>query len=81
MLRQSNHESDEGLLGALHPLRMGLSCAQMNGVQVDVNMTDANLEISQDGTTIEGYFSAYSLNAIMHYEMANPDVDIHCIVL
>ncbi len=44
-------------------------------------MTDANLEISEDGTTIEGYFeSAWSppLNAIMHYEMANPDVDIHC---
>ena len=51
------------------------------GTCADANMTDANLEISQDGTTIEGYFeSAWSppLNAIMHYEMANPDVDIHC---
>ena len=47
-------------------------------------MTDANLELEKinDSTSaIVGYFeSAWSppLGAIMNYEMANPDVEIHC---
>ena len=43
-------------------------------------MTDANLEISEDGTRIEGYFeSAWSppLEAVHRYELENTDVSIH----
>lgn len=80
---KANDESEEGLLGALHPIGEWdyHKAIDQWGTKWDVNMTDANLEISEDGTTIEGYFeSAWSppLNAIMHYEMANPDVEIHC---
>lgn len=80
---KATDESEEGLLGALHPIGEWdyHKAIDQWGTKWDVNMTDANLEISEDGTTIEGYFeSAWSppLNAIMHYEMANPDVEIHC---
>ena len=80
---KATDESEEGLLGALHPIGEWdyHKAIDQWGTKWDVNMTDANLEISEDGTTIEGYFeSAWSppLNAIMNYEMANPDVEIHC---
>ena len=80
---KATDESDDGLLGALHPIGEWNYHTAIDqwGTKWDINMTDANLEISEDGTTIEGYFeSAWSppLTAIMHYEMANPDVEIHC---
>ena len=80
---KANDDSEDGLLGALHPIGEWdyHKAIDQWGTKWDVNMTDANLEITEDGTTIEGYFeSAWSppLNAIIHYEMANPDVEIHC---
>ena len=80
---KASDESDEGLLSALHPIGEWEYHTAIDqwGTKWDINISDANLEISEDGTIIEGYFeSAWSppLNAIMNYEMANPDVDIHC---
>jgi len=80
---KATDDSEEGLLGALHPIGKWdyHKAVEEWGTKWDISMIDANLEISEDGTIIEGYFeSAWSppLNAIMHYEMANPDVDIHC---
>ena len=75
-------DTDEGLLTALHPIgkwEYETALAEW-GTKWDINMTDANLEISEDGTRIEGFFeSAWSppLETVHNYELENPDVSIH----
>ena len=79
---RATDDTEEGLLGALHPIGewdYHTALAEW-GTKWDINMTDANLEISEDGTRIEGYFeSAWSppLEAVHRYELENPDVSIH----
>ena len=79
---RATDDTAEGLLEAMHPIgewEYNTALAEW-GTKWDINMADANLELLNNGTIIEGYFeSAWSppLNAIQHYEIANPDVDIH----
>jgi hypothetical protein len=83
---KASDESEEGLLGALHPIGEWDYHKAVDewGTKWDVSLSDSNLElemINESTSAIVGYFeSAWSppLNAIMHYEEANPDVDIHC---
>ena len=80
---KATDDSEDGLLGALHPIGEWdyHTAIDQWGTKWDVNMTDANLEISEDGTTIEGYFeSAWSppILAIDNYLENNDDVTIHC---
>ena len=60
---RATDDTDEGLLTALHPIgkwEYETALAEW-GTKWDINMTDANLEISEDGTRIEGFFeSAWS---------------------